>query len=171
MRNTLQNMLLEEMENFHGILLATTNMTQNLDPAFERRFLYKVRFQAPDQSMRSRLHRSLSAHQCCSKAKAVVNSRNYIEARTPRSLSVRIANCRSDTGIHWLRWSLRLLSALLRALSDLFSPGEMQNIATKLHLRRMLNPKAKVFETVLGLCREEKWGHSERTRLGIKLMG
>ena len=26
MRNTLQGMLLEEMENFHGILLATTNM-------------------------------------------------------------------------------------------------------------------------------------------------
>jgi hypothetical protein len=47
----------------------------------------------------------------------------------------------------------------------------MQNIATKLNLRRMLNTKAKVFETVLGLCREGKWGHGERTRLGIKLMG
>jgi hypothetical protein len=140
------------------ILLVTTHMSPNPAPYFEQRFLYKVRFQAPDLSMRSRLHRSLSAHQCCSKAKAVVNSRNYIEARTPRSLSVRIASCRSDTGIHWLRWSLRLLSALLRALSDLFSPGEMQNIATKLNLRRMLNPKGKYFETVLGLCREGKVG-------------
>jgi hypothetical protein len=34
----------------------------------------------------------------------------------------------------------------------------MQNIATKLHLRRMLNPKGKYFEKVLGLCREEKVG-------------
>jgi hypothetical protein len=32
----------------------------------------------------------------------------------------------------------------------------------------MLNPKAKVFETVLGLCREEKWGEEKTTRMGFK---
>jgi len=45
---------------------------------------------------------------------------------------------------------------------------ELQNIATKLNLRRMLNPKAKVFETVLGLCREEKWGEDGKKTVGFK---
>ncbi len=47
MENTIQNIILEEMENFEGILIATTNLTQNLDKAFERRFLYKVEFGKP----------------------------------------------------------------------------------------------------------------------------
>ena len=47
MENTMQNILLQEMENFDGILIATTNLTQNLDSAFDRRFLYKVEFLKP----------------------------------------------------------------------------------------------------------------------------
>jgi len=42
MNNSMQNILLDEMERFRGIMLATTNLTRNLDAAFERRFLYKV---------------------------------------------------------------------------------------------------------------------------------
>jgi hypothetical protein len=30
------------MENLDGIMIATTNLTQNLDKTFERRFLYKI---------------------------------------------------------------------------------------------------------------------------------
>lgn len=45
--NTIQNILLQEMENLEGILIATTNMTKNIDEAFERRFLYKVKFEKP----------------------------------------------------------------------------------------------------------------------------
>ena len=45
--NTMQNIILEEMENLEGILIATTNLADNLDPAFERRFLYKIRFENP----------------------------------------------------------------------------------------------------------------------------
>jgi len=45
--NTIQNIILQEMENLKGILIATTNMAQNLDKAFERRFLYKVPFEKP----------------------------------------------------------------------------------------------------------------------------
>lgn len=44
MHNTMQNILLEEMEQFSGILFATTNLVTNLDDAFERRFTYKLRF-------------------------------------------------------------------------------------------------------------------------------
>ena len=47
MANTMQNIILQEMENLDGILLATTNLTRNLDAAFDRRFLYKVEFQKP----------------------------------------------------------------------------------------------------------------------------
>ena len=36
--NTIQNIILQELENFNGILFATTNLTENLDSAFERRF-------------------------------------------------------------------------------------------------------------------------------------
>jgi hypothetical protein len=45
--NTIQNIILQEMENFEGILIATTNLTSNFDKAFERRFLYKIRFDEP----------------------------------------------------------------------------------------------------------------------------
>ena len=47
MANTMQNIILQEMENLDGILIATTNLTSNLDAAFERRFLYKVEFLKP----------------------------------------------------------------------------------------------------------------------------
>jgi len=32
--NAIQNIILEEMETFQGILIATTNQTDNLDTAF-----------------------------------------------------------------------------------------------------------------------------------------
>ena len=45
--NAMQNILLQEMENLEGILIATTNLVDNLDPAFERRFLFKIHFENP----------------------------------------------------------------------------------------------------------------------------
>ena len=45
--NAIQNILLEAMENIDGIMIATTNLTCNLDPAFDRRFLYKIEFHQP----------------------------------------------------------------------------------------------------------------------------
>ena len=50
--NTIQNILLEELENFEGIFFATTNLVQNLDGAFDRRFLYKVEFTKPQLEQR-----------------------------------------------------------------------------------------------------------------------
>ena len=47
MENAMQNIILQEMENLEGILIATTNLTCNLDSAFERRFLYKIEFHKP----------------------------------------------------------------------------------------------------------------------------
>lgn len=53
--NTIQNILLEELENFEGILIATTNLASNLDNAFERRFLFKIRFNKPHNSIRAKI--------------------------------------------------------------------------------------------------------------------
>ena len=47
MENAMQNIILQEMENLEGIMIATTNLTNNLDKAFERRFLYKIEFPKP----------------------------------------------------------------------------------------------------------------------------
>ena len=55
MENTLQNILLQEMENLDGILIATTNLEGNLDSAFERRFLYKIKFETPDATVRAKI--------------------------------------------------------------------------------------------------------------------
>jgi len=45
--NAIQNIILQEMETLKGILIATTNLTDNLDSAFERRFVYKIKFEKP----------------------------------------------------------------------------------------------------------------------------
>ncbi|HOW51484.1 MAG TPA: AAA family ATPase [bacterium] len=58
MNNTMQNILLEELEKFEGILVATTNLTGMLDDAFSRRFLYKLEFPNPTPSIRARIWRS-----------------------------------------------------------------------------------------------------------------
>jgi len=50
--NRTQTILLEALENFKGIMLATTNNIINFDPAFDRRFLYKIVFDKPDQKAR-----------------------------------------------------------------------------------------------------------------------
>lgn len=47
MENSMQNILLEEIEKLDGILIATTNLPCNLDKAFERRFIYKIEFMQP----------------------------------------------------------------------------------------------------------------------------
>lgn len=59
MNNTIQNIILQEMEKMEGILIATTNLTENLDPAFERRFLYKVEFTDPEPSVRAKIWESM----------------------------------------------------------------------------------------------------------------
>lgn len=58
MENSVQNILLQEMENFEGIMIATTNLLGNLDPAFERRFLFKIRFNKPELEPRSLIWKS-----------------------------------------------------------------------------------------------------------------
>ena len=59
MENSIQNIILQEMETLDGIMIATTNLEQNMDKAFERRFLYKVKFNKPSLETRSSIWRTM----------------------------------------------------------------------------------------------------------------
>ena len=52
MHNQMQNIFLEQIEKFQGILIATTNLLENIDAAFSRRFNYKIEFKKPDKEQR-----------------------------------------------------------------------------------------------------------------------
>ena len=48
MHNQMQNIFLEQIERFEGVLIATTNFLQSLDSAFSRRFDFKIEFKKPN---------------------------------------------------------------------------------------------------------------------------
>lgn len=70
--NTIQNIILEELETFEGIFMATTNLVKNMDNAFERRFLFKIEFEKPLAEVKARIWKSkmpqLTYQQCLSLA-------------------------------------------------------------------------------------------------------
>lgn len=57
--NALQNIILQEMETLDGILIATTNLATSLDPAFERRFLYKLHLSKPTTDVKAKIWQSM----------------------------------------------------------------------------------------------------------------
>ena len=59
MENSIQNIILQEMETLDGIMIATTNLAQNLDKAFERRFLYEIKFDKPTVEARMSIWREM----------------------------------------------------------------------------------------------------------------
>jgi SpoVK/Ycf46/Vps4 family AAA+-type ATPase len=59
MHNQMQNIFLEQIENFSGILIATTNLLDSIDKAFSRRFNYKIEFLKPDENQRIELWKKL----------------------------------------------------------------------------------------------------------------
>ena len=59
MHNQMQNIFLEQIERFDGILIATTNLLESLDKAFSRRFNYKIEFKKPTQRQRVQLWEKL----------------------------------------------------------------------------------------------------------------
>ena len=58
MNNNMQNLFLEGLERFSGILVATTNRRDLLDEAFSRRFTYKLELPPPDKNLRVQLWKS-----------------------------------------------------------------------------------------------------------------
>jgi len=52
MNNQMQNIFLEQIEEFKGIIIATTNLITNIDKAFSRRFNHKIEFKLPNKKER-----------------------------------------------------------------------------------------------------------------------
>lgn len=56
--NNMQNLFLEALERFDGVLVATTNRKELLDDAYNRRFTYKLELLPPDATTRRKLWES-----------------------------------------------------------------------------------------------------------------
>lgn len=57
MENVMQNIILQELETFEGIFIATTNLEKNIDPAYDRRITFKVKYGAPTEEARMAIWR------------------------------------------------------------------------------------------------------------------
>lgn len=55
MYNSVQNLLLEGLETFPGVLIAATNHVENIDNAYSRRFHLKLEFPTPGKSEQIKL--------------------------------------------------------------------------------------------------------------------
>jgi len=56
--NAVSNILLQGFEDMSGILLATTNLVNNMDEAFDRRFLFKIMLPKPGPEARKKIWQS-----------------------------------------------------------------------------------------------------------------
>lgn len=123
--NAIQNIILQEMEDLKGILIATTNMTQNLDKAFDRRFLYKIQFEKPGFEARFHIWKD------------------------------KIPSLREVT------------AQRLAEIHDL-SGGQIDNVARKYLMYRILQGKIPSPQQIDSWCREET-GKQESKKIGYKL--
>lgn len=77
MENSIQNIILQEIEQLDGILIATTNLAENMDKAFERRFLYKIKFERPDLVSRSKIWKSMIPQLSVSESKSLASEYDF----------------------------------------------------------------------------------------------
>ena len=75
--NAMQNILLENLEKFDGIMIATTNLEINMDAAFERRFLYKIKFENPTLEAKTAIWQSKLNWLPENQAKQLANKYNF----------------------------------------------------------------------------------------------
>lgn len=76
--NQAQTELLEQLEKFNGILIATTNLLRNMDSAFHRRFLFKTEIHTPDVTSRTNfLKNSTIYHLLNTDQIALLNSSSF----------------------------------------------------------------------------------------------
>jgi len=122
--NAIQAIILQSLEDLKGILIATTNFSENLDKAFDRRFLYKVHFGKPTPETRFRIW----------------------QEKVPFL---------SDTA------TMELAEAY-----DL-SGGQIENIARKCTMHRVLKGKNPLRAQIDAWCREET-GKTETVRIGFR---
>lgn len=119
--NAIQNIFLQEMEDFKGIMMATTNLIENLDSAFERRFLFKVGFQKPSAK----------------------NAAQIWQTKIPE---------------------LTADEALKLAKEYELSGGQIENIARKFLIEKMVLDKEVNFKLIDEFCKTEKWSHQPQEK-------
>ena len=124
MENSMQNIILEEIEKLDGILIATTNLTSNMDTAFERRFLYKIEFEKPSVDVKSAIWQSMLA-----------------------GLSNEDAS-------------------VLASKYD-FSGGQIENIARKSVVGKIISGEDLSLSTLISHCDTEQIGNNVRRRIGF----
>ncbi len=122
--NATQNIILQELEDLNGILIATTNLIENLDKAFDRRFMFKVHFGKPTAETRFRIWQEKTAFL-------------------------------TDTAAMELAEEFEL------------SGGQIDNIARKCTMHRVLKGKSPVRMQIESWCTEET-GVKESNRIGYR---
>jgi SpoVK/Ycf46/Vps4 family AAA+-type ATPase len=83
--------LLDHMENLDGILIATTNLTGNMDKAFERRFLYKVEFEKPALNARIAIWQSVIPELSGEEAEALADTFDFAGGQIENIARKRLA--------------------------------------------------------------------------------
>jgi hypothetical protein len=91
MYNAMQNIILQEMENLDGILIATTNLTGNMDKAIERRFLYKVEFEKPALNARLSIWQSVIPELSGEEAEALADTFDFAGGQIENIARKRLA--------------------------------------------------------------------------------
>ena len=124
MENSMQNIILEEIEKLDGILIATTNLTCNLDHAFERRFLYKIEFTKPTTEVKSFIWQSMIAGLSPEDATALASKYD-------------------------------------------FSGGQIENIARKSVVGRIISGEEISLNSLIAHCDTELIGNSVHRRIGF----
>ena len=124
MENAMQNIILEEIEKLDGILIATTNLTCNMDKAFERRFIYKIEFAKPSLEAKRAIWKSMIAELSDNDAAALASKYD-------------------------------------------FSGGQIENIARKSVVDRILTGKSHSLDSICKHCDSERLDKQEhRSRIG-----
>lgn len=77
MENALQNIILQEMEQLDGIMIATTNITRTMDSAFERRFIYKIELRKPSRAVKRCIWQSMLPQLCEQDADVLASSYDF----------------------------------------------------------------------------------------------
>jgi SpoVK/Ycf46/Vps4 family AAA+-type ATPase len=122
--NSIQNIILQEIENLEGILIATTNMTQNMDKAFERRFIYKIEFFKPDINARQEIWKSIMTD---------------LDEESIQKLAIKYD----------------------------FSGGQIENIARKSCVGKILYGQNPSIEKLDSFCREEISNKDSQKKIGF----
>ena len=69
MENALQNIILQGMERLEGVLVATTNLTDNLDEAMTRRWIFTIRYDKPSAEVKAKIFKEMIPELSANEAK------------------------------------------------------------------------------------------------------